>query len=135
MPEYTGKDMVISWVYSGGTISLTDDYRVFSWTPSIEKFNTRASSEANEAYITGAKDFTASYSGLAQSAGTALEDAFSIGTSGTLTVQPEGTATGKRKFTFPCFTVSEPVQQYQYNALVETKIDWQGNGAWTKTTN
>lgn len=135
MTELLGKDAVLSWVYSGGTISLTADYRTFSWTPSQDKFEVTCSSELNKTYITGVKDFTAQYQGLAQAGGTALEDAFSLGTAGTLTVQPEGTATGKRKFTFPMFVTNEPIPSYAYNALIEVNIAWQGNGAWTKTTN
>lgn len=133
--EFTGKDLVINWLWSGGTLALTAEYKTFSWTPSQDKYETTTSNDLNKTYITGLKDFTASFNAYHLTGGTALEDALAIGTQGTLIVQPEGTATGKRKLTFPVFTTNDPVTSYAYNALAEINASFQGNGAWTETTN
>lgn len=135
MAEFTGKDLVVSWIYSGGTVTLTADYHTFAYTPSIEKFNTRAGNESANTYLTGASDFTATYDGLAQAGGTATEDALKMGTYGTIIVQPEGTAAGKRKYTFPAFCDKDPLTSFAYNDLVHLQASWQGNGAYTLTTN
>lgn len=134
MAEFTGKDCFVQWVWSGGTVALTTDFRRFTYTPTQAKFDTTTSNETDETYLTGIKGFTASYEGLGQAGGTATWDPFVIGTSGTLTVGPEGTATGKRKFTFPCFTTSDPLTDFVYNDLVKVAIAFQGNGAITRTT-
>jgi hypothetical protein len=135
MPEYTGKDLIASWVTSTGTTTFTADYQKFSWSPSIEKFKTRASSEAAETYITGATDFTATLDALAQTSGTALTAQCALGQIGTLTVQPEGTATGKQKFTLPCMVDKYPLTDFMFNDLVHINVNWQGNGTYTATTN
>jgi len=135
MAEYTGKDLVCTWTTSTGTTTLTADYQKFTWAPSIEKYKTRASSEAFESYITGATDFTASFDGLAQTSGTALTAQCAMGQIGTVVVQPEGTATGKQKITLPCMIDKFPLTDFAYNDLVHVNISWQGNGAFAIASN
>lgn len=138
--EYTGKDMVISWAYgtAPGTITLQADYRTFSWAPTQEKFNVRTGAEQAETYITGATDFTASYDGLHQ-AGTAGTEiyalALAMGTKGTLTVQPQGTAGSLPKIVLPCFVDGPSLPSFAYNDLVHVTATWQGNGTFTVGNN
>jgi hypothetical protein len=100
-----------------------------------------AGTETAKSYITGQKDFTAQYSGLYQANGTAsagtasYSSAFGIGQVGTVVVQSEGTATGKPKWTFPVFCTSDPVTSLAYAELIMVNIAWQGNGAYTLSTN
>jgi hypothetical protein len=135
MAEFVGSALVIKWIYSGGTVDLTADYRKFSYTPKIQTFEVSASSEVINSYITGLTDFTATYEGLAQKGGTALWDSLQCGTNGTIIVSPEGTASGTRKFTFVAFTVNDPMTDFPYNDVVKTTINWQGNGTLTRGTN
>lgn len=135
MAELLGKDAVVTWVISTGTTLLQADYRTFGYQPAQDKFEISCGTETAKSYLTGQKDFTAHYGGLAQAGGTALVAALQMGQAGTLTVQPEGTATGKQKYTFPCFCANDPVTQWAYNQLVEVSIDWQGNGPYTISTN
>ena len=58
-----------------------------------------------------------------------------MGTDGTLTVQPQGTATGCQKFVLPCFTTNDPVTKFQYAGITEVSIAWQGNGDYSNTVN
>ena len=133
MAEFTGKDMVVSWVWSGGTLAMTSDQHTFSFTDSIKKYNVRTGSEAYESYITGATDFTCTYDGLAQTGGTAFNAALAIGVQGTLTVSPEGTTSGKPKYIFPCFSDKTPVASWNYDDVTHINASWQGNGAYTVT--
>jgi hypothetical protein len=135
MTAYLPNTAVLTWVTSGGTTTFSSDWRTFSYARSQDKFDSTAGTMLDKTYITGVRDFTCSYGGLHNAGGTALIAQCVIGTQGTLTFQPEGTATGKQKLTFPCFTVNDPVTSFAPNALVEVKIDWQGNGAMTNTTN
>lgn len=133
MPEFTGKDMVINWVWSGGTLSLTSDQHSFTYTPSVKKFQTRTGNEAAETYQFGATDFTAQYDGLAQTGGTAINAALAIGVAGTLTVAPEGTASGKPKYVFPCISDKDPVTAWNFDDLTHINASWQGNGVYQVT--
>ena len=142
MAENLGNNAVVTWTYGGaGTIALSADYRSFSYSPSIATYDVSAGTETAKSYVTGQKDFTAQYSGLYQTNGTAsagtasYSSAFAMGQAGTVVVQPEGTATGKPKWTFPVFTTSDPVVSVAYNELMMVNIAWQGNGAYTLSTN
>lgn len=137
MSEFLPTSAILSWAYSGGTVTLNGDWRSFNFNPSQDKFDSTAGTHTSKSYIRGLKDFTADYSGLAHgtSSGTAVLAAFAIGTDGTLTVQPQGTVTGGQILTLPCFTVNDPVTKFQYAGLVEVAINWQGNGTYTNTVN
>lgn len=139
MAEYTGKDMIVTWVYgtTPGTITLSSEFHTFSYNETQEKFNTRAGAEQAETYITGATDFTCQYDGLHQSgtAGTLTQTALTMGMIGTLTVQPQGTAGSLPKLVFPCFVDSAALPSYAYNDLIHINVSWQGNGTFTPSTN
>jgi hypothetical protein len=137
MTEYLPTSAVLTWVTSAGTTTLSADYRTFVWTPTIEKYDSTAGPDANATYVTGIKDFTAKYGGVHNSgtAGTALIAAFQIGQAGTLTFQSQGTATNLPKAVLPCLVMSNPVTNFNYKGLVEVSIDFQGNGAFTDSTN
>ena len=142
MAELLGNNAVITWTYgTAGTVTLNADYRTWSVSPSQDKYEITAGADSYKGYIRGAKDFTAQYTGMDQAGGTptsgtvGFDVAFAMGTDGTLVVQPEGTATGKQKWTYPCFTTTDPETAISYNGPCEITISWQGNGAWTRSTN
>ena len=104
MPELiAGPTMVLSWASSAGTISLAGDYRTCEWNPSIAYEDVTAGADTHVGRLTTLKDATANVTVVQQTSGTALVAAFQPGQAGTLTIGPEGTATGKRKITFPAF--------------------------------
>lgn len=135
MAEFTGSACVVKWVTTaGGTVDLSGDMRSVSWSPSIKFANATAGSDQDEVYLATIKDKKVSYKGVMQSAGTATEDALKEGTFGTLIVQPEGTATGKRKYTVPAFSQGAQLN-WPYDNTVEITCDFQGSGAATLGTN
>lgn len=99
----SGPTMVLTWVYSGGTVSLAGDYRTCDWSPSITYEDVTAGADTQIGRLTTLKDATANVTILQQTGGTALVAAFQPGQAGTLTIQPEGTATNLRKITFPSY--------------------------------
>lgn len=104
MAEFiSGQTMVLNWIYSGGTVALAGDYRTCTWAPTVNYVDATAGSDTYTSRMAGIKDATASITLVAQTAGTIINAALQPGLSGTLIIQPEGTATGKRKITFPCF--------------------------------
>ena len=138
MAEYTGKDLIVSWAsLVGGTVIITTDlsgdYRALSYKPSVGKVAATAGSDVFEAYLMTTKDTVIEYTGVMQTGGTALEDALASGVFGTLTVGPEGTATGKRKYTIPAFAMGGNFN-YQYKNEVEISCQFQGSGTRTNGT-
>lgn len=98
-----GPTMVLTWNSSAGTVALAGDYRTCEWNPSIAYEEVTAGSDTHVGRLTTLKDATASVTVLQQTAGTALIAAFQPGQAGTLIIQPEGTATNKRKITLPAY--------------------------------
>lgn len=105
MAEFlAGPTMVLSWAYSGGTINLAGDFRNVQWNPSIAYVDTSAGADTQIARLTALKDATASIELVNPTSGTALAAALQPGVAGTLIIGPEGTATNKRKITFPAYS-------------------------------
>lgn len=104
MTEFlAGPTMVLDWVWSGGTVNLKADYRTCEWNPSISYVDVSAGQDTQVGRLTALKDATASIGLIGQSGGTAIAAALAAGNGGTLTISPEGTATGKRKIIFPAY--------------------------------
>lgn len=122
--------MVLQWIWSGGTTSLAADYRNVTWSPSIAYAETTAGSDTNVGRLTTIKDATAAIELVNAAGGTALYAALNAGVAGTLIIGPEGTATGKRKITFPCFSDGA---QYPmpYADVATVTCGFTGNGAYT----
>jgi hypothetical protein len=129
MTEIIGSAAYINWVGTGGTVVLGADYRTFSWVETCEQYDATAGSDTTRVYLPGFKTFTCSYTGVGQSKGTAIESALRAGEIGTVNFWPEGTGTGFRVYAFPCIVTKSPYNAWAYNAVVETSIEWQSNGA------
>lgn len=133
MTAFHGKDLVFTWVWSGGTINLNTDYTSADWAPTGELYDQTAGNDTHHTYIPGAKDCTVNLSMVSQSGGTATTTALGVNNSGTITISPEGTATGKRKIVIPAF--SQGAQEtWPFDNRCEITCAFQGNGAWNDTT-
>ena len=96
-----GANMYVQWASDAGTVTLQGDYKTFSYTPAIDLYDQSGGSDTNRTYVNGIKDGNASIMVNMQAAGTTITNALAEGASGTLTVGPEGTATGQQKIVLP----------------------------------
>lgn len=133
MAEFTGKDLVLSWIYSGGTLALGSDYRTCTWTPTVAYADISAGSDTHVGRLTALKDSTAACT-LVDSVLSNAYTNLDAGTQGTLIIQPQGTASGKRKITMPAFC-DGAVPTYTYNDTTTISVNFTGNGAYTDSTN
>ena len=133
MAEFSGSALYINWVYSGGTVVLTGNQRTASFTPSIDFIDTTAGSDPRKTRIPSIADTNASVSMLAQTGGTALEDALAEGTHGTLNLYPEGTASLNRQYVIGAWSQGGKFT-YPYADVVELNCDFMGDGNYTRTT-
>lgn len=132
--EYVGGTaMVLQWIYSGGTLNLAADARSVAWTPSIETIDTTAGSDTVRTYINSFKSAGASISLVDQTNAAGTASALDAGVRGTLIIGPEGTATGKRKITFPSMS-SGGQYSWPYDGIAEIKCDFVATGAYTDAT-
>ena len=105
MAEFiSGPSMVLQWITSGGTFSINADFRNVNWDPSTAYADATAGADTQVGRMPTLKDATASIEAVNPSGGTALYSAMQPGQAGTLIIQPEGTATNKRKITFPAYS-------------------------------
>jgi hypothetical protein len=96
-------------------------------TPTNNTVDTSAGSDEWSTFLPGLKSWNASISLLQPVGGTALEDALKAGTQGTLVIGPEGTASGKRKYSGAAISGGGVVNM-PYADVVELNDDFQGNG-------
>src|SRR5687768_3968680 len=129
MAEFlAGPTMVITWTTSTGTTSLAGDYRTCSWNPSIAYVDASAGSDTQVGRLTALKDATAAVTLVAQTGGTSLVSQLQPGQAGTLVIQPEGTATNKRKITFPAYC-DGGVAEFPYADVAAISVGFTGAGA------
>lgn len=126
----TGKDAVISWVWTGGTINLATDYRSVSIKENVDTAETTAGADTHKTFLPTIKSATIDYSGLFPTGGTALYAALAAGVSGTLTVAPEGTAAGKVSKAYPAISMGATYDT-PYADVVTVNCTFQSNGAWS----
>ncbi len=133
MAEYVAgqSGLAVSWIYSGGTLSLSADIRTCTWTPTVDFYDATAGQDTVKNRIKGMKDATASITCVNQAGGTVTYAALDAGTSGTLIIQPEGTAAGKRKITFPSFA-NGAQYQHPYNDVATFDCTFTANGTYTE---
>ena len=125
-----GKDAVISWVWTGGTVNLATDYRSISVKESVDTAETTAGADTHKTYLATIKSASIDYSGLFPTGGTVLYAALAAGMSGTLTVAPEGTATGKVTHAYPAISLGATYDT-PYADVVTVNCTFQSNGAWS----
>lgn len=133
MSEYTGQNLYMAWIYSGGTVVLSTDFRTVSTNQSIGLADASAGADTDKTYLVTIKDKTISYAGVHQAGGTVLKAALEAGTGGTVILAPEGTATGKPKEQYPAISMGAKLN-YPYSDVVEVSVDFQGNGARADST-
>ena len=136
MPEFiAGPTMVLSFAGTAGTSTLSADYRTVTWTPTVAYAESSAGSDTHVSRLTALKDSTASVTLVAQATtGTALTPTIAAGVFGTLTIQPEGTAAGRRKIVQPAYS-DGPVVEFPYNDICVISCGFTGSGAFTDGTN
>ena len=130
MTEFTGSALVLQWIWSGGTVTLGTDYRTVSWTPTVGYADITAGSDTHVGRLTTLKDATAAVTLVDSVQGTATYASLDAGAGGTLIIAPQGTASGKRKITFPCFCDGAN-PSYTYNDTTTIAVNFTGNGAYT----
>lgn len=116
----SGPTMVLTWTISSGTHTLNADYRTVSWNPSTAYEDVTAGQDTQMGRLPTIKDATASIEMVVQTGGTAFAAALQPQQAGTLTIQPEGTATNKRKITLPAYCDGAVVTMPYANVAVIT---------------
>lgn len=132
MAAFAGSALYCAWIYSGGTVVLSGDYRTLNINRSVEVIDATAGADTYREKLASFGDSEVTWSSVMQSDGTALISALAQKTTGTLVVGVEGTAQGKPKFTVAAFS-NGPTFNAAYNDIVEFACTWTSMGAPTET--
>lgn len=134
MTAFSGSALVVTWIQAAATTVLTGDHKSCSYTPSMTLYDQTAGTDANKSYIVGVKDGSVTFNAIMQSGtgagGTLSFTTLAEGNIGTLTIQPEGTASPKPKITIPAIAQGV-AQSWPYDNVCEVTCNWQQNGART----
>lgn len=130
MARYSGKNLYWNFVHSGGTLVLSTDYRTLEITEAAKEIDTTAGADAYASVLAGAIDSTWSAEYLEQTAGTANYGTLTPGLAGTLTWGPEGTTSGKPKYTAAAILLSHG-PSYAYGDTVTIRLSGRLTAATT----
>lgn len=134
MASQHGSALVLQWICASapsGTTVLNSDFRTFSETRSVDFVDETAGADEFIKRLKNRKDYSATWTGLYQAAGSAVWLALQPGYEGTLRVSPEGTATGSPYEDLVLF-VQDANKNQPYNDVVEISASFIGTGAgWT----
>lgn len=127
--RYTGKDLAVLFVHSGGTANLSGDLRSLTVSREQETADSTAAEDPARVYKNTVKKFGAQLKAMfTGTAGSAVFAAATLGAEGTLLYAPLGTTAGRPKGGFPAIIKTQPVT-IPYDNMIEVDIDFQGNGA------
>ena len=131
--SFFGKDLYITWVYSGGTVVMSTYQKSLTYTPSVQMEKSTSGNATSESYVAGIRDGAASVVCQMQKTDTTSPAAFLEGMAGTLTWGSEGTTASKPKVAIPalCKGIATALA---FGSLTELKVDFQQNGDRTDST-
>ena len=127
MATYIGSSLVLSWITSAATTSLSGDSRTFTVNDNLETVDATAGADTTKQWLAGPKDRTASLTYLHQGGITDL-GVTETGQVGTLLVYPEGTGTTKALHTYPLLVSSRSLS-YPYNNVAQVDLGFMSYGA------
>lgn len=99
MAHLTGSIWYGTWIWSGGTVTLSGDQRSFNDNRTIDLAESTAGSDTDKSFLPTVKDGTMDFEYVEDNAGgTTLNRALAAGNQGTITWGNMGSATGMPKF-------------------------------------
>lgn len=126
MAHYTGKDLYIEFAGE----SFNTDYRSLSVDRQIDTVEVSAGADTDKSYLTTLRDATFSVTYVDENAsGTVVNATLYEGAYGTLTWGPEGTASGKPKFSCAAW-VTSVTAGLEYATEVTRDVSLQKDGDW-----
>jgi len=136
MAKYTGKDLYVAWIHSGGTEILANGtsgagFKSLSVSMSIDLADATAGNNTVREHLATIQDFTIEYSAVDETT-TTIVQALEPGTRGTLIVGPRGNSTGSPKLEVVAITESYDVE-YPFDNVVEYSVSWRSAGTITSS--
>lgn len=127
--RYTGSNLVVHFITTDGTATLTGDGRNLEVTREYESADVTAGADGARTYKKTLQNMSATFEALfIGENGTASHTIAALGAEGTLLYYPGGTATGKPKGGFPCF-ISKKDESYPFDDAAIISMEFMSMGA------
>ena len=129
--RYTGKALNVLWIYSGGTVDLSADFRTLKVSAETDSAESAAGSQTHKSYIPTLIDSSAELEFLDITGSTGSTQWMSVAPqmAGTLIWSPQGTTSGKPKHTCTDAFVINREREIPYDDVVQVTVGWQFNVA------
>ncbi|GIW60701.1 MAG: hypothetical protein KatS3mg087_1767 [Patescibacteria group bacterium] len=133
MAKYTGKDLYVAWIHSGGTEILANGtsgvgFKSLSISTSIDLADATAGDNTYREHLATIQDFTVEYSAVDETTIGSIIQSLEPGTRGTLIVGPRGNGTGAPKIEVVAIVESYDVE-YPFDNVVEYSATWRSAGS------
>jgi len=135
MGRYTGKDLYVQWIYSGGTVALNADFRTLSTSEEADSAEKSAGADTHKSYIPTLTDSSAELEFLDVTGATGSTEWAAVlpQNSGTLIWAPEGTTSTKPKHTVTDVFVTSRKRDMPFDDVVAVTVAFQFNVAPAQT--
>jgi len=123
--KYSGADLHLRWIHDGGTTDFADTYLNVTWNEEQQASDSTAGADEYMNSVKTLKDVSVDIELIEKkygSGGSALQAAFRPGTSGTIIVSPEGTASGNPRLGGEFFVGTAP-RTFAFNEAVKRTIN------------
>ena len=131
MAKYVGRSLVIQFIDSNGTITISNQFNQFDTKWQTEFTEVSTGNAFDKAYLPTLADMTATYKGLSNGTASPLgtADLFRLEPQdfGTVIYAPLGTASGMPKGGFAAYVKSQDIT-YPYANKVEVSLEFQRSG-------
>jgi hypothetical protein len=135
MARYTGRALVVEWIYSGGTTNITNYRRSFETSESVDDADATCGTVTYRDHLPTFTDMTSTLEYLEDNGadGTAAYSALAPRTEGTVRWSPEGTANGNPEYYGAAYVQSRD-RSYPYDDVAQVTINFQHTEEPTLTT-
>ncbi len=128
MARFTGRDLVTIWAYTGGSVSLEDDFRSLDVGEDVNDADSTAGNDDYSGHLPTFTDASADFEMLGTTgSGTLHWNRIKPRTEGTLYWYPEGTASTKPQHYAPAYIQSRS-RTYPFDDVVDVKLTFQFQG-------
>ena len=138
MSCFVGSSLVVRWIQTAATTTLSGDQRSMTYTPSVSLIDCTAGADTAKQYLVSLADATWTFNAVMQggtaSGGSITWATLKEGNQGTIEIMPEGTATGATKISVPSISMGV-AYSWPYDNVCEVTVNGQQSGFRTEGTN
>ena len=131
MTRYTGHNLAVWWVYSGGSIALDADFRSFTVSEEVNDADSTAGDDTYAGHLPTFTDASADFEAVGTTnSGTTHWSRIAPRTEGTVYWYPEGT-TSALPYHYAAAYIQTRDRDYPFDDVATVSLTWQFNGAIT----